>query len=79
MGGLSTDYHPLIAAGPKDWKGNDPLKLQLEKLVENYDKTILNGLNLTIENVQAVGIIGASGCGDCTLVCPVDAIDSYSE
>lgn len=44
------------------------MKLQLEKLIKNYDKTILNDLNLTIDNVQAVGIIGASGCGKSTLL-----------
>lgn len=44
------------------------MKLQLEKLIKNYDKTILDDLNLTINGVQAVGIIGASGCGKSTLL-----------
>lgn len=44
------------------------MKIELKNLSKFYDAEVLHGLNLTIEDKKAVGIIGASGCGKSTLL-----------
>ncbi len=45
------------------------MQLKLENVTKLYDgKTILDGLNLDLDGVKVVGIIGESGCGKSTLL-----------
>jgi len=45
------------------------VRLKIENVTKTYDGiTILNGLNVDINGVKVVGIIGESGCGKSTLL-----------
>jgi len=40
----------------------------LEGITKKYKKNVLNGVNLSVENGNCVGIIGGNGCGKTTLL-----------
>lgn len=44
------------------------MKIDLVNLTKYYEKKILKNLNIRIENVHSIGIIGGSGCGKSTLL-----------
>ncbi len=53
------------------------MKLKLKNVTKSYgDQNVLQELNLTLENVHAVGIIGESGCGKSTLLRQIAGIES---
>ncbi len=44
------------------------MRFELDNVTKSYDKSILNGLSIQVEDKQAIAIIGASGCGKSTLL-----------
>ncbi len=44
------------------------MKIKLDHVSKYYDRKILDDLSLELEDVHALGIIGASGCGKSTLL-----------
>lgn len=62
------------AAEPAGWTDNMTMKsqdsiIQVEDLVVKYgDRTVLNGLNLSIRRGEVFVILGGSGCGKSTLL-----------
>lgn len=44
------------------------MKIELKNVTKYYEKKILDNLNLSINDVQSVGVIGRSGCGKSTLL-----------
>lgn len=51
-------------------------KLELADVYKSYgDKTVLNGIDLAIEDHEVVCLIGPSGCGKSTLLRCVDLLD----
>ncbi len=59
--------------------GTDPVKppkLELRGVHKAYgDKTVLNGMDLTVDEHEVVCLIGPSGCGKSTLLRCVDLLD----
>lgn len=52
------------------------MKIVLKNLVKSYDgNAILQDLNLDVDNVKSVGIIGESGCGKSTLLRQLSGIE----
>lgn len=50
-------------------KGNTPMNLKIKNLTKSFaGEIVLDRLNLEIDNVQAIGIIGSSGGGKTTLL-----------
>jgi polar amino acid transport system ATP-binding protein len=53
-----------------------PAKLRLEGVVKRYgSRTVLDGIDLTVDEHQVVCLIGSSGCGKSTLLRCVDLLD----
>ena len=51
-------------------------KLELDNVVKSYgDKTVLNGMSLSVEEHEVVCLIGPSGCGKSTLLRCTDLLD----
>ena len=44
------------------------MKIEIKNLSKYYDRLILKNLNIKLENVHSVGIIGGSSCGKSTLL-----------
>ncbi|MGL4362956.1 MAG: amino acid ABC transporter ATP-binding protein [Cellulosilyticaceae bacterium] len=44
------------------------MKIKLSKVSKYYDKQVLNKLDIELNNIHSIGIIGASGCGKSTLL-----------
>lgn len=51
------------------------MKIELKSITKYYDKKILDNINLSINNVNSVGIIGKSGCGKSTLLRQLAAME----
>ena len=54
-------------------------RLKIENLKKTYhdanDLTVLDNLNLTVEQNEFIGIVGTSGCGKSTLLHIIGGVD----
>jgi polar amino acid transport system ATP-binding protein len=54
--------------------------LQLEGVVKRYgDKTVLDGIDLAVDDHEVVCLIGSSGCGKSTLLRCIDLLDPIDD
>lgn len=44
------------------------MKLRLSNIIKDYDKRVLDGLSINLEEYSSIAIIGPSGCGKSTLL-----------
>lgn len=52
------------------------MKLEISKLDKSYnEQKVLDGININIENISSIGIIGESGCGKSTLLRQLSGIE----
>lgn len=50
--------------------------LEIKNLVKNYaDRTVLKGINLSVEQGEVVVILGPSGCGKSTLLRCINGLE----
>lgn len=53
------------------------LYLKLDKIYKSYDREIIKGISLELEDIKSVGIIGKSGCGKSTLLRLLSGIEEF--
>lgn len=44
------------------------MKLKLDSIIKDYDKRVLDGLSISLDDFSSIAIIGPSGCGKSTLL-----------
>lgn len=53
------------------------LYLKLDKIYKSYNREIIKGISLELEDIKSVGIIGKSGCGKSTLLRLLSGIEEF--